>query len=176
MGAPALVHCTPERHAQAILAIFNEAILHSTALYDYKARTPENMAAWFDDKRAGGWPVIGVEDAGGTLMGFATYGPFRVRPAYKYTVEHSVYVHKDHRGKGLARVLMGELMAAARQQGLHALVGGIDATNAASIALHVQLGFVHVGTLPQVGFKFGRWLDLAFYQLLLETPANPVDG
>lgn len=176
MPGPTLVHCSPERHAQAILAIFNEAIVHSTALYDYKARTPDSMVAWFGDKQANGWPVIGAQDASGTLMGFATYGPFRARPAYKYTVEHSVYVHKDHRGKGLARVLMRELIQAARQQGLHALVGGIDATNAASIALHAQLGFTHVGTLPQVGFKFGRWLDLAFYQLLLDTPAEPVDG
>lgn len=165
-----------ERHAEAILAIFNEAIVNSTALYDYKTRTLDSMTPWFADKQAAGQPVIGVEDAAGALAGFATYGPFRVRPAYKYTVEHSVYVHKDHRGQGLARMLMRELIEAARQRGVHAMVGGIDATNVASIALHEQLGFSHVGTLPQVGFKFGRWLDLAFYQLLLDTPANPVDS
>jgi phosphinothricin acetyltransferase len=91
-------------------------------------------------------------------------------------VEHSVYVHKDHRGRGLGRVVMQELIAAARKNDVHAMIGGIDATNAGSIALHARLGFRHVGTLPQVGFKFGRWLDLAFYQLLLETPAHPVDG
>jgi L-amino acid N-acyltransferase len=171
-----LVHCSFERHAAAILAIFNDAILNSTALYDYKPRTAENMVAWFDAKRVGGFPVIGVEDGDGVLLGFGSYGTFRTWPAYKYTVEHSVYVHKDHRGQGLGRVVMRELIAVARQNGVHALVGGIDATNAGSIALHGQLGFKHVGTLPQVGFKFGRWLDLAFYQLLLDTPAHPVDG
>jgi L-amino acid N-acyltransferase len=117
-----------------------------------------------------------VEDAGGRLLAFGSYGAFRAWPAYKYTVEHSVYVHRDHRGKGLGLKVMQGLITAARQNNLHAMVGGIDATNVGSIALHQRLGFQHVGTLPQVGFKFGRWLDLAFYQLLLDTPADPVDG
>jgi phosphinothricin acetyltransferase len=176
MSDPIIVDCTHERHADAILAIFNDAILTSTALYDYKARTAQNMVTWFEAKRAGRFPVIGVEDADGTLMGFGSYGTFRAFPAYKYTVEHSVYVHRDHRGKGLGRVLMQALIDAARRNDLHAMIGGIDAANAGSIALHERLGFKHVGTLPQVGFKFGRWLDLAFYQLLLETPSQPIDG
>jgi phosphinothricin acetyltransferase len=171
-----IVDCTFERHADAILAIFNDAILTSTALYDYKARTSQNMVSWFEAKRAGGFPVIGVEDGDGILMGFGSYGAFRAFPAYKYTVEHSVYVHRDHRGKGLGRVLMEALIDAARRNDLHAMIGGIDAANAGSIALHERLGFKHYGTLPQVGFKFGRWLDLAFYQLLLETPSHPIDG
>ncbi|TAM49880.1 MAG: N-acetyltransferase family protein [Paraburkholderia sp.] len=171
-----IVRCTFERHADAILAIFNEAIANSTALYDYKPRTPQNMVAWFDAKQSGGFPVIGVEDGSGKLMGFGSYGTFRAWPAYKYTVEHSVYVEKDHRGRGLGRVLMQELIAAARHADLHAMIGGIDAANHGSVALHERLGFKHVGTLPQVGFKFGHWLDLAFYQLILETPRHPVDG
>lgn len=176
MSGSIVVQCSHERHADAILEIFNDAILTSTALYDYKPRAPQSMIGWFETKRAGGFPVIGAEDAGGTLLGFGSYGTFRAWPAYKYSVEHSVYVHKAHHGKGLGRVLMRELIAAARQNGKHAMIGGIDATNASSIALHEQLGFKHAGTLPQVGFKFGRWLDLSFYQLLLETPAEPVDG
>jgi len=176
MSDHTIVQCTFERHADAILGIFNEAILNSTALYDYKPRTSQSMVAWFDAKRAGGFPVIGVEDSDRTLLAFGSYGTFRTWPAYKYTVEHSVYVHEDHRGRGLGRVVMQELIAAARQNDLHAMMGGIDATNAGSIALHERLGFRHVGTLPQVGFKFGRWLDLAFYQLLLDTPAHPIDG
>jgi phosphinothricin acetyltransferase len=176
MGDYTVVQCSLERHADAILAIFNEAILNSTALYDYAPRTPQSMVPWFDAKRKGNFPVLGLEDGDGVLLGFASYGTFRAWPAYTYSVEHSVYVHKDHRGRGLGRTLMRELMAAARRHDVHALIGGIDAANAGSIALHEQLGFRHVGTLPQVGFKFGRWLDLAFYQLLLDTPAHPVDG
>ncbi|PZP97958.1 MAG: GNAT family N-acetyltransferase [Variovorax paradoxus] len=174
--ATTIVQCSHARHAGAILAIFNEAIAHSTALYDYRPRTPESMAGWFEAKRTGGFPVIGVEDAIGQLLGFASYGTFRAWPAYKYTVEHSIYIHQDHRGRGLGRTLLQQLIDAARQRGVHAMVGGIDADNAASIALHRRLGFEHRGTLPQVGFKFGRWLDLVFYQLLLDTPAEPVDG
>ncbi|MDN0074542.1 N-acetyltransferase family protein [Crenobacter sp. SG2303] len=176
MSEHTIVHCTFERHADAILEIFNDAIVNSTALYDYQPRAPQSMVGWFDAKRAGGFPVIGVEDSDGVLLAFGSYGTFRAWPAYKYTVEHSVYVHKDHRGHGLGRTVMRELIAAARQNDVHAMMGGIDATNAGSIALHEQLGFKHVGTLPEVGFKFGRWLDLAFYQLLLDTPAHPVDG
>lgn len=171
-----VVPCTYDRHAEAILDIFNDAIVTSTALYDYKPRAPESMTGWFNAKRAGGFPVIGIENAEGVLVAFGSYGAFRAFPAYKYTVEHSVYVHKDHRGQGLGRRVMQELIAAARQNGVHVLVGAIDAANAGSIKLHEQLGFQHTGTLPQVGFKFGRWLDLAFYQLVLDTPAHPVDG
>lgn len=176
MGELNVVRCDFERHADAILAIFNEAIVNSTALYDYQPRTLQNMVSWFDAKRAGNFPVIGVEDEAGSLLAFASYGTFRGWPAYKYTVEHSVYVHKDHRGQGLGRMVLRELIAAARRNDVHAMIGGIDATNAGSIALHERLGFKHAGTLPQVGFKFGRWLDLAFYQLLLDTPAHPCDG
>lgn len=170
------VACTYDRHASAILDIFNDAILHSTALYDYRPRTPESMIGWFKAKEAGRFPVIGVESAAGELMGFATYGIFRAFPAYKYTVEHSVYVEKNHRGKGLGLELMKRLIEAARGQELHVMVGGIDAANATSIDLHRKLGFEHAGTIRQAGFKFGRWLDLVFYQLILETPAAPVDG
>lgn len=176
MSDPTIVTCTHERHAASILDIFNEAILSSTALYDYRPRPPESMGPWFDAKAKGGFPVIGLEDADGTLLAFCSYGSFRAWPAYKYTVEHSVYVHKDHRGRGLGRVVMEALISAAQDRGVHCMVGGIDATNAGSIALHERLGFRHAGTLAQVGFKFGRWLDLSFYQRLLDTPASPVDG
>jgi phosphinothricin acetyltransferase len=176
MSSETIVQCSFERHADAILDIFNEAIRNSTALYDYQPRSLQSMEGWFEAKRSGCFPVIGVEDVGGRLLAFGSYGSFRAWPAYKYTVEHSVYVHRDHRGQGLGLKVMQELIATARQNNLHAMVGAIDAANAASIALHHRLGFQHVGNLPQVGFKFGRWLDLAFYQLLLETPAEPVDG
>lgn len=170
------VACTHDAHAAAILEIFNEAIVNSTAIYDYKPRTPESMVAWFEAKEAGRYPVIGAVDESGELLGFASYGSFRAWPAYKYSVEHSAYVHKDHRGKGVGRALMQQLVAAAREQQVHVMIGGIDIENAGSIALHEKLGFVHAGTIRQAGFKFGRWLDLGFYQLVLETPDHPVDG
>jgi L-amino acid N-acyltransferase len=176
MTGTSIVHCTLEQHGEGILAIFNEAIENSTALYDYKPRAASSMVVWFDAKRTAGFPVIGIEDGAGKLLAFGSYGSFRAWPAYKYTVEHSVYVHNEHRGRGLGRIVMGELIAAASERGVHAMIGGIDAANGGSIALHERLGFTHAGTLRQVGFKFGRWLDLAFYQLLLETPADPVDG
>jgi len=168
-----IVDCTHDRHAAQILDIFNEAILTSTALFDYQPRAPETMVSWFKTKAAGQFPVIGVEDANGVLLGFASYGTFRAWPAYKYSVEHSVYVHKDHRGKGLGRRLMAALIAAAQAQDCHLLVGGIEASNASSIGLHRAIGFTHAGTLHQAGYKFGRWLDLSFYQLILPTPLHP---
>ncbi len=169
----AIVNCSYERHADAILDIFNDAILNSTALFDYSPRTRQDMATWFDAKHTGGFPVIGIEDHKGTLLAFGSYGTFRAWPAYQYTVEHSVYVHKDYRRQGLGRLVMQELITAAQHHGIHAMIGVIEANNTASIALHEQLGFRHVGTLPQVGYKFGRWLDVALYQLLLNTPAQP---
>jgi L-amino acid N-acyltransferase len=171
-----VVQCDQERHADAILAIFNDAIVNSTALYDYKPRTKEMIAVWFDVKSKGQFPVIGIENDAGELMGFGSYGTFRAFPAYKYSVEHSVYVDARFRGQGIGKRLLQEIIKAAQQQEYHVLVGAIDAANAVSIRLHESLGFAHCGTIRQAGFKFGRWLDLAFYQLILKTPAEPVDG
>jgi L-amino acid N-acyltransferase YncA len=171
-----IVSCDYERHAAAILAILNDVIAGSTALFDYKPRAPETMVEWFRVKRAHQFPVLGAVGDDGALLGFATYGTFRAWPAYKYTVEHSVYVHKDHRRRGVARALMTRLIAVAEEQSYHVMVAGIDAANAASIALHVELGFAYAGTIHHAGFKFGRWLDLAFYERALRAPAQPVDG
>jgi len=171
-----LITCEPARHSAAILDIFNEAIANSTALYDYQPRAPETMVGWFEAKDKGRYPVIGIEDAGGTLVGFGSYGAFRAWPAYKYTVEHSIYIDTRFRGQGHGRTLLEALVTAATRQDYHVMVGGIDASNAASIRLHESLGFTHSGTVRQAGFKFGRWLDLAFYQRILATPAAPVDG
>jgi phosphinothricin acetyltransferase len=159
-----------------ILAIFNEAILNSTALYDYKRRTPEMISAWFSAKEKGDYPVLGVINDAGSLLGFASYGPFRAFPAYKYTVEHSVYVAAGSRGRGVGKLLLQEIIASARGQNYHVLMGAIDSQNAVSIQLHKRFGFQHAGTIRQAGFKFGRWLDLDLYQLILDTPQQPVDG
>lgn len=171
-----LVRCTLAEHGGGILRILNDAIVSSTALYDYVPRPPESMTAWFDEKRAGDFPVWGAVTDDGQLLGFASYGVFRVRPAYKYTVEHSVYVDGAARGQGVGKALMRRLIESAVEQDKHVLVGGIDAENLASVKFHESLGFEPSGIIKQAGFKFGRWLDLAFYQLVLPTPRAPQDG
>jgi phosphinothricin acetyltransferase len=168
-----LMRCD-EAFSEQILAIFNEAIANSTALYDYKPRKLQTMATWFENKRKGNFPVIGAVGETGELLGFGSYGTFRAWPAYKYSVEHSVYVAAPHRGKGLGKMLLEAVIKAAREQEYHVLIGAIDSQNTASIRLHRGCGFQHAGTLRQVGFKFGRWLDLEFYQRMLETPKQPV--
>lgn len=170
-----LIRCNYEQHAEPILELFNHAIAHSTALYEYQPRTLTFMQQWFAGKAVAGLPVIGLEQDG-NLLAFASYGSFRPYPAYKYSVEHSIYVHPEQRGQGLGRYLLQALIQEAEAQDYHVLIGGIDAQNTASIALHTSLGFVHAGTIQQAGFKFGRWLDLVFYQLTLATPSQPVDG
>jgi phosphinothricin acetyltransferase len=174
------IQCGPQ-HSEAIRAIFNDAILNSTALYDYtlydyKPRTPVMMETWFAVKAKGNYPILGFENDQGELMGFASYGPFRAFPAYKYSVEHSVYVDARFRGRGIGRQLLTRIIEAAQAQDYHMMIGAIDAANAVSIALHRSLGFTHCGSIKQAGFKFGRWLDVDFYQLILPTPAQPVDG
>lgn len=171
-----IVECTLEQHGADILAILNDAIVTSTALFDYEPRSSASMVEWFRVKEGRRFPVLGAVAADGTLMGFATYGAFRNFPAYKYTVEHSVYVHREHRRRGVGRALLARLVTVAEAQDYHLMVAGIDAANSASIALHVDLGFVHAGTVHQAGFKFGRWLDLALYERALRAPARPVDG
>lgn len=170
-----LVDCS-RQHAAEILAIFNHAILHSTALYDYKERTMAAMEAWFEAKEKGAYPVVGALADDGALLGFASYGPFRPHAAYKYAIEHSVYVRHDQRGRGLGKTLLRELIVRAQRQNYHMMIGGIDSTNAPSIRLHLGLGFTRCANIKHAGFKFGRWLDLEFYQLILPTPENPVDG
>jgi L-amino acid N-acyltransferase len=170
-----LLFCNLDRHGIAMLNIINEAITHTTAIYDYHPRTPESMQAWFAAKKQGGFPVIGIEEAG-TLLGFASYGSFRAWPAYRYTVESSVYVAREARGKGVGHGLMQELILLARQQQLHTLVACIDMQNTTSIRLHEKLGFSCCGVIRQAGYKFNRWLDAGFFQLILDTPAHPIEG
>jgi phosphinothricin acetyltransferase len=169
-----VVPCRAE-HLPAIRAIYNDAILTTTALWEYAPRSEETVRAWWEAKQAGGLPVLGVED-GGDLIGFATWGPFRPFPAYKYSVEHSVYVAAGKRRRGVGRSLLEAIVAEGATRGIHLLVGGICSSNEPSIALHRDLGFGHSGTIHQAGFKFGRWLDLEFWTLRLAGPAAPRDG
>jgi len=149
-----------------ILGIYNHVILNTTAVYQYVPQTLEIRKTWYDGKLQDGYPVFVAEDAG-RVVGLSSYGPFRAWAAYKYTVENSVYVAADQRGKGIARLLIQPLIDSAREQGYHAIIAGIDATNEASLRLHRSFGFEEVAHFRQVGFKFGRWLDLVLVQRTL---------
>jgi phosphinothricin acetyltransferase len=155
-----------------VLEILNDAIENTTAVWYDDLRTLDEQAAWFHSKRAGGWPVL-VADDGGVVAGWGSYGPFRAWPGYRHTVEHSVYVHRDRRGRGIGALILAGLLAEARTAGMHVMVGAIDAANAASIRFHERLGFVETGRMPQVGTKFGRWLDLVLVQRPVDERGAP---
>ncbi len=149
-----------------IVAIYNEVITTSTAVFSERPVTLERQRDWLNARRANGYPVI-VARADGAVAGFASYGEFRPWPAYRHTVEHSVYVAAARRRQGVGRRLLEELLDRARSEGRHVVVAGIDAGNDPSLRMHEQLGFEHVGRLPEIARKFDRWLDLMFMQLML---------
>ncbi|MBU0438412.1 N-acetyltransferase [Staphylococcus succinus] len=151
-----------------ILDIYNDAILNTTAVYTYNPQTIEAREEWFEKKANNHEPVLVYEEQGEAIA-FATYGSFRDWPAYQYSIEHSIYVNKHHRGKGIASLLLAEIIQTARDHGYKTLVAGIDATNDYSIYLHKKFKFTHSGTIHNVGYKFNKWLDLAFYQLDLSN-------
>jgi phosphinothricin acetyltransferase len=155
-----------EQDLPQLLGIYNEIIANTTAVYDYDPHTLEMRRKWFETKREQGFPVFVAEEAD-KIVGFSSIGPFRAWAAYKYTVENSVYVASDKRGKGIGKLLMPPLIQAARHLNLHTIVAGIDASNDASIRLHQYFGFEEVAHFRQVGFKFDRWLDLKFLQLII---------
>lgn len=158
-----------------ILEIFNDNIVHSTAIYMYKEQTMEQRMAWFEAKQQSGEPLL-VYEENGEVAGYATYGSFRPYPAFHYTVEHSVYVHKNHYKKGIASQLMHALIDYARKHEVKTMVACIDKENAASLRIHEKLGFTYSGTIRNAGYKFGRWLDLVFYQLDFEGPQHPQEN
>ena len=159
---------------ETITAIHNDAVVHTTAIWNEEAVDVDDRAAWLAERARRGFPVIVAVDETG-VVGYASYGDWRPHSGFRNTVEHSVYVRGDQRGRGVGRTLMEELIDRARTQGLHVMVAAVDSTNVGSIVLHERLGFREVGRLPQVGAKFGRWLDLTFLQLVLdERPAPDV--
>ncbi len=167
-----MIRSAAPRDVPSILDIYNEAILHTTAVYDYEPHTLEQRMAWFERKAEDGFPVFAY-DVDGRVAGFASYGSFRAWAAYRYTIEHSIYVHKDFRKQGVGLALLQRLIEDANERQFAVMVGGIDASNEQSIRLHEKAGFRHAGTIRKAGYKFGRWLDLAFYQLELKGPIRP---
>lgn len=151
----------------AILEIVNYNILNSTAVYDYDPKSLSEMQTWFEEKQQANWPVF-VAELDGEITGYASYGPFRFKQGYRFTIEHSVYVNNKHNGKGIGKLLLTELITLAKAKNYHTMIGGIDADNKGSIEFHKKFGFTETGTIKESGFKFGRWLDLTFMQLILE--------
>ena len=156
----------------AIRAIYNDAVLNTTAIWNEQPVDLGNRQAWFSARHAQGYPIL-VAMENGEVTGYASYGDWRPFEGFRYSVEHSVYIRNDQRGKGLGPLLMAALIERARDGGKHVMVAAIESGNQASIRLHERLGFVTTGQMPQVGIKFGRWLDLTFMQLALNPGAEP---
>jgi L-amino acid N-acyltransferase YncA len=157
-------HVEP-RDADAIRAIYNREVLESTVTFDMVPRTVEEQRDWIDEHR-GAHPALVALD-GDTIVGFGSLSPYRPRPAYRPTVEDSVYVHHDHRGRGYGRLLLEELIRRGVDHGFHTVVARIVGNHEASIALHARCGFEHAGTEREVGRKFNRWLDVVLMQRML---------
>jgi L-amino acid N-acyltransferase len=159
----------------AITEIANALIATTAIEWTDEPHTVEDRAVWLGEHRAAGHPVV-VAEVDGAVVGFAAWGAFRdVRrwPGYRTTVEHTVHVRGDHWGTGVGRALMAELIGRARASGMHVMVAAVDAGNLESIRFHERLGFVEVARLPEVGHKFGRWLDLVLLQLVLDDAQAP---
>lgn len=156
----------------AILDIYNDAVRNTTAIWNETPVDLANRQAWFDARAQQGYPILVAVD-GADVLGYASFGDWRPFEGFRHTVEHSVYVRSDQRGKGLGPALMIALIERAQGCGKHVMVAAIESGNAASVHLHERLGFVVTGQMPQVGVKFGRWLDLTLMQRVLSPGADP---
>ncbi len=160
-------------HAPAICQIINDAILHSLVIYEENPRTLDWIEHWIRDKQQADIPLIGAVDDLGRLLGYATYGPFRPQSGFRETVEHSVYITSEARGRGLGKQLLVELIRLARMRPVHVMVGTIDSENHASLHLHRNLGFEHCGDMREVGLKGGKRLHMQIYQMILNNSPTP---
>ena len=150
-----------------ILEIYNDAVLTTTATYDYDLRTLEHRTQWFEERQRDGYPVFVAVDDAGRVIGWSALNPFHARIGYRFTSENSVYVAADMRGKGVGKLLLPPLIDGAKTRGLHAIIAVIDADNEASIRLHAAFAFEKVGHFKQTGFKFNRWLDVVYMERLV---------
>jgi phosphinothricin acetyltransferase len=157
----------------AIRDIYNDAVLNTTAIWNEQPVDLGNRQAWYDARQAQQYPILVAVDGAGVVLGYASFGDWRPFEGFRHTVEHSVYIRADQRGNGLGPLLMQALIERARACDKHVMVAAIESGNAASIRLHERLGFTINGQMPQVGIKFGRWLDLTFMQLILNPGAQP---
>ena len=161
-----IVRLATEADLPSINAIYNHYVLHSTCTYQTEVETAEDRLAWFRQHAPEKYPVLSAEIAG-EVVGWGSLSMFRPRAAYAPTVEASIYIRHDMHRRGLGRALLEELIRRARAAGFHSLIGGASADQTASIALQESLGFQRVADLKEVGYKFGRWLDVIYLQLML---------
>lgn len=155
--------------AEAIRAIYNDAVVNTTAVFDYTPRDAAAQIAWLAAKAEQDLPVlVACAGTGGPVLGYCSYGPFRPWPAYLYTVENAIYIAPEQRGRGIGRRLLARLTDLACARGLHTMIAGITAENEASLRLHEGLGFERAGVIRAAGWKFERWLDLVFLQKMLQ--------
>jgi len=161
-----------EKDLPQLLEIYNDIIARTTAVFEYRPHNLDMRRSWYESKIKDGYPVF-VAEENEKILGFSSFGPFRAWPAYKYSVENSVYVASDQRGKGIGKLLIPPLIKAAMEKNMHVIVASIEATNKASLRLHQSFGFIEVAHFKEVGYKFGKWLDLKFLELMLNTPSHP---
>ena len=164
-----IIRDAAEADLPALRDIFNDAVLNTTAIWMDNVVDLANRQAWFAARAQQGYPILVAENADGEVVGYASFGDWRPFDGFCHTVEHSVYIRADQRGKGLGPQLLTALIERAKACDKHVMVAAIESGNAASIGLHQRLGFAITGQMPQVGRKFDRWLDLTFMQLIL-TP------
>lgn len=169
-----MIRDAKEKDIKGILEIYNDAILNTTAIYTYKPHTLEERTEWYLERKSEEQPVLVFEE-NGEVAGFASYEQFRGYRAFKYSLEHSVYVNKNYRRRGIGEKLMKRLIEIANEKGYSIMVAAIDSANDSSIRLHKKLGFEYSGTIKKTAYKFGKWLDLDFYQLYLKGPEKPIE-
>lgn len=151
----------------AILEIYNDAVLNTTASADYEACSLESRYEWFDEHAREGYPVFVAERAAGVVVGWSSLSRYKQRYGYRFATENSIYIHPEWRGRGLGKLLMPPLIESAQRMGLHAILAGISADNKASLNLHAQFGFIKVAHFKETIFKFGRWLDVVYMEKIV---------
>ena len=161
-----VIRAANEADLPAVLAIYNDAILNQTSIWNDVPVELAERRNWWQARTAQNYPVL-VGETNAAVCAYASFGDFRPFQGYRYTVEHSVYVAPVMQRRGIGALLLGRLIEDARALGKHVMVGGIAADNLASLALHASLGFTETARMPELGYKFGRWLDLVFVQKTL---------
>jgi phosphinothricin acetyltransferase len=168
------VRAAQREDCPGILEIYNEAVLNTTATYDYEPRTIAQRQAWFDEHKKIGFPIFVALDRTGRIVGWSALNRYHDRMGYRFTCESSIYIAPDYRGQGLGKMLLAPLIESAQKIGLRAIIAAIDGTNEVSIRLHKRFGFETVGCFKSVGYKFDRWLDVVYMELLLPEPKETI--